>query len=319
MDRRNVMISLVPSDRIPKEAGLFFEHSPDSVCSLNGKLYLQTGGPDVLCCEDNEAGNELVSALQTRYGADTVRTENRNDAWYQIITSTDHKRIETIAGKNRISEQKGRIAVVFQMKYPADQELSGIFSEIVPAEKGDHPVSISRDSLALIKDTEFRSEDEIAEYTAAVIDSIISEGFTDIQAGIGTEAGSIYSLHRSYEEARSALLTGTSRHTDGTLFRYSEQKLERIVDLIPPENRKRILEEYRSKCVGDAFSDEMMETVRVLFQHDLNITSASKQLFIHRNTLHYRLDKIKRDTGLDLRTFQDAVVFRLISEMTEKP
>ena len=61
----------------------------------------------------------------------------------------------------------------------------------------------------------------------------------------------------------------------------------------------------------------MMETVRVFFRHDLNITSASRQLLIHRNTLNYRLDKIKRETGLDLRTFQDAVVFRLISEMAE--
>ena len=59
----------------------------------------------------------------------------------------------------------------------------------------------------------------------------------------------------------------------------------------------------------------MMETIRVFFRNDLNITAASKELFIHRNTLNYRLDKIKRETGLDLRTFQDAVVFRLICGM----
>ena len=67
-----------------------------------------------------------------------------------------------------------------------------------------------------------------------------------------------------------------------------------------------------------AFSDEMLETVRVFFEHDLSITSASRELFIHRNTLNYRLDKIRRDTGLDLRHFHDAVVFRLIYEMNEK-
>ena len=163
----------------------------------------------------------------------------------------------------------------------------------------------------------FCTEDEIAEYAAAVIDTMVSEGFTDLQAGIGREADSITELHRSYEEAQNALLTGTRFHADETLFRYSEQKLERIISQIPAENRKKILAEYDSLYGGETFGAEMMETVRVFFRHDLNITSASRQLLIHRNTLNYRLDKIKRETGLDLRTFQDAVVFRLISEMAE--
>ena len=59
-----------------------------------------------------------------------------------------------------------------------------------------------------------------------------------------------------------------------------------------------------------------METIRVFFRNDLSITAASRELFIHRNTLIYRLDKIRRDTGLDLRTFEDAVIFRLICGMT---
>ena len=185
-------------------------------------------------------------------------------------------------------------------------------------EEDDHPVFLGHDIMALIKDSAFHSETEIAEYTAAVIDTMISEGFTDLQAGIGTESGSIFDLHRSYEEAMNAIMTGTGYDANGTLFRYSEQKLHRIIDLITAENRETILEEYHSRCNEDAFNDEMMETVRVFFKHDLNITSASRELFIHRNTLNYRLDKIKRETGLDLRTFQDAVIFRLISEMTGK-
>ena len=62
----------------------------------------------------------------------------------------------------------------------------------------------------------------------------------------------------------------------------------------------------------------MLDTVRVFFRSDLNLTAASRQLFIHRNTLNYRLDKIKKAFGLDLRTFQDAVVFKLISEFPDR-
>jgi len=203
------------------------------------------------------------------------------------------------------------------MKYPLEKPLSVIFTENAPTEEDDQAVILGHDSIALVKNSAFCTEDEIAEYAAAVIDTMVSEGFTDLQAGIGREADSITELHRSYEEAQNALLTGTRFHADETLFRYSEQKLERIISQIPAENRKKILAEYDSLYGGETFGAEMMETVRVFFRHDLNITSASRQLLIHRNTLNYRLDKIKRETGLDLRTFQDAVVFRMISEMAE--
>lgn len=317
MDKRNVVISLLPPESIPEEVRLFFEHTPDAVCRMKGKLYIKSG-LIILSCEDSDDGNELISALQHKYWSESIGIEHTQKAWYQIITSTERDRIAAIAKNDRIEEKKKRIVIVFRLKYAADQDLFRIFSDIAPMEKDDHPVLLARDIMALVKDSEFHNETEIAEYAAAVIDTMVSEGFTDLQAGIGTEAGSIFDLHRSYEEAMNAILTGTGYDKKGTLFRYSELKLQRIIDLIPAENRKKILDEYHSRCNEDAFSDEMMETVRVFFEHDLNITSASRELFIHRNTLNYRLDKIKRDTGLDLRTFQDAVIFKLIFEITEK-
>ena len=318
MNKRDVMISVIPSESIPKEVCFFFEHSPDAICRMDGKLYL-LAGENALCCEDSVDGNDLIAALQQKSGTAAGGSLYSHDCWHQIITATDRNRIAAIAGKNRIEERKKRTVVIFRLKYPAEQDLFSIFTGIAPLEKDDHPVPIRSDMLALVKETEFLSEAEIAEYAAAVIDTMASEGFTDLQAGIGTEAESLSELHRSYEEAREALLTGgTGNKACGFLFRYSEQKLQRIIDMIPPEGRKKILEEYRTKFDEAAFSDEMMETVRVFFEHDLSITSASRELFIHRNTLNYRLDKIRRDTGLDLRHFQDAVVFRLIYEMNEK-
>ncbi len=317
MNKRNVMISVIPSESIPKEVCFFFEHSPDAICRMDGKLYIMVGGI-ALCCDDSVDGNDLIAALQQKSGT-AASSSYAHDCWYQIITASDRNRIAAIVGKNRIDERKKRTVVIFRLKHPAEQDLYSIFTDIAPLEEDDHPVPIRSDMLALVKETEFRSEEEIVEYAAAVIDTMASEGFTDLQAGIGTEAESLSELHRSYEEAREALLTGgTGEKACGSLFRYSEQKLQRIIDMIPPEGRKKILDEYRTKFDEAAFSDEMLETVRVFFEHDLSITSASRELFIHRNTLNYRLDKIRRDTGLDLRHFHDAVVFRLIYEMNEK-
>jgi hypothetical protein len=233
MNKRNVMISVIPSESIPKEVCFFFEHSPDAICRMDGKLYILVGGI-ALCCDDSEDGNDLIAALQQKSGT-AASSSYAHYCWYQIITASDRNRIAAIAGKNRIDERKKRTVVIFRLKHPAEQDLYSIFTDIAPLEEDDHPVPIRSDMLALVKESEFRSEEEITEYAAAVIDTMASEGFTDLQAGIGTEAESLSELHRSYKEAREALLTGgTGKKDCGSLFRYSEQKLQRIIDMIPP-------------------------------------------------------------------------------------
>ena len=107
-------------------------------------------------------------------------------------------------------------------------------------------------------------------------------------------------------------------HIQDRVYVYEKQMLERIIDTIPENKKKEIQKSFYGNCRETALSDEMLETVRVFFRNDLNLTAASKQLFIHRNTLNYRLDKIKKEFGLDLRSFGDAVVFRIISEMSDE-
>ena len=314
MEKRNAAVELIPWEQIPEEVCRFFEREPDAVCRIKGKIYLQMDR-EALSCEDNEEGNKVLSAVQQRIRNHSGGTDPK-DIWYQIITAPEPDRAAALAKEHGIEYRKKRTVVLFRVKYLPGQPLDRIFSEIAPLEEEDRLAAVDCDTLALIRESAFRSEDEIAEYAAAVIDTMVSEGVSDLQAGIGTEAEDLGGLHQSFEQARNALTTGIRYDPGGTLFRYSGQKLERIIDAIPAEEREKLIREFRSGNIGETFDEEMMETVRVFFRNDLNITAASKELFIHRNTLNYRLDKIRRETGLDLRTFQDAIVFRLICGMT---
>ena len=139
------------------------------------------------------------------------------------------------------------------------------------------------------------------------------EGITGIKAGIGREAETADKLRTSYRDALNALSVGNTYHSQDSVYVYEKQTLERIVDSIPAEMKKQIRDEFRQIRAGETFSDEMLETVRVFFMNDLNLTAASRQLFIHRNTLNYRLDKIRKISGLDLRKFHDAVIFSVIA------
>jgi len=314
MEKRNAAVELIPWEQIPEEVCRFFEREPDAVCRIKGKIYLQMDR-EALSCDDNEEGNKVLSAVQQRIRNHSGGTDPK-DIWYQIITAPEPDRAAALAKEHGIEYRKKRTVVLFRVKYLPGQPLDRIFSEIAPLEEEDRLAAVDCDTLALIRESAFRSEDEIAEYAAAVIDTMVSEGVSDLQAGIGSEAEDLEGLHQSFEQARAALATGTRYYPNGTLFRYSGQKLDRIIDAIPAEEREKLIREFRSGNIGETFDEEMMETVRVFFRNDLNITAASKELFIHRNTLNYRLDKIRRETGLDLRTFQDAIVFRLICGMT---
>ena len=140
MNKRNVMISVIPSESIPKEVCFFFEHSPDAICRMDGKLYIMAGG-NALCCDDSEDGNDLIAALQQKSGT-AASSSYAHDCWYQIITASDRNRIAAIAGKNRIDERKKRTVVIFRLKHPAEQDLFSIFTDIAPLEEDDHPVPI---------------------------------------------------------------------------------------------------------------------------------------------------------------------------------
>ena len=160
-------------------------------------------------------------------------------------------------------------------------------------------------------------DDEMQEYSEAVIDSLTGEGIAGVKAGIGRETDEIYGLRNSYYEGISAISIGMRYHYRENVFLYSGQSLERILESIPDERKKEIRQEVFHRFPGYGLPDDLIETVRVFFQNDLNLTAASRQLFIHRNTLNYRLDKIKKETGLDLRSFQDAVIFRIVSDIPE--
>ena len=300
MDKHCAAVELISSEQISEEVRRSFERTPDAVCRMNGKIYLMMDR-DVLCCEDTDDGRQVISAVRQKIQSGPGGV-NPKDAWYQIITVAEPDRIAALAKKHGIEFRKKRTAVLFRVKNPPDQPLDRIFGEIAPLEEEDRIVAVDRETLALIRESAFRSEEEIAEYLRTCPEYNRSENYWDAVVN----SAPLHDLGK----------INISDYPNGTLYRYSCQRLERIIDLIPAEQREKLIQDFHSGNRGESLDEETMETIRVFFRNDLSITAASRELFIHRNTLIYRLDKIRRDTGLDLRTFEDAVIFRLICGMT---
>ena len=286
---------------------------PDHIRITEDRIYLMIG-QQVFCFSADAAGRALAFALAGKKNAPLTRPANAEELYERIIRDPDYLPDAALlkalgAGKNRIY-----CAAVFRSFYPLENDLHSVVASMAPLENHDAVIPLDYQTAVIVKILEEEATEDMAEFTEAVIGTMEAEGFPGIRAGIGQAGREITDIRSGYREAMQALGIGMRYRKPDRVFIYEKQTLERIVDAIPEERKKEIRQSFSGHGSG-TLSEEMLETVRVFFRNDLNITAAAKQLFIHRNTLNYRLDKIRKDTGLDLRAFQDAAVFRILSEI----
>lgn len=219
-----------------------------------------------------------------------------------------------------MAERKGlpgaSCVVVFRPEEKPAGSLTEMIRELAPMEENDLLAEDGSGRVLLIKAGE--DPEEIAEFTLALIDTLEGETGLRVKAGISDVHHAPEEWPAGYREALEALETGDRYRRKTPVQVYGHQLLERIVEKIPEETR----EELRDQVFGDSpekvLTPENLETAERFFEADLNLSVAARQMFVHRNTLTYRLDRIQQETGLDLRKFRDAVIFRMLMTAPEK-
>lgn len=176
----------------------------------------------------------------------------------------------------------------------------------------DFIINIDNKNIVIIKSLPAEdSEDFINETALSIVDTISSELLLTVYVGIGTPVKSINDIAHSYSEARLAIEIGRVFEADKYILSYGELGIGRLIYQLPSKLCELFLNEIFQKEGLEALDEETMQTIDKFFENNLNVSETSRQLFVHRNTLVYRLDKIERLTGLDLRKFDDAVVFKV--------
>ena len=137
------------------------------------------------------------------------------------------------------------------------------------------------------------------------------EFFTQTVLGIGNTVECIKDLASSFKEAQVALEVGTVFDTERTIISYDHLGIARLIYQLPTTLCEMFLREVFKRGSIESLDQETLFTIQKFFENNLNVSETSRKLFVHRNTLVYRLEKIKRLTGLDLREFDDAIVFKV--------
>lgn len=187
-----------------------------------------------------------------------------------------------------------------------------MIEELFPNKEKDFIIETSRMDIVIVKEV---SKDIVQTDLKALAESILDVLSKKYNApaviGIGTVVNNVQDLARSFKEAEIALEVATVFFTDENIISYYNLGIARLVYQLPKTLCEMFLKEVFRHGSVDSLDTETLFTIQKFFENNLNVSETSRKLFVHRNTLVYRLEKIKKLTGLDLREFEDAVVFRV--------
>ena len=187
-----------------------------------------------------------------------------------------------------------------------------MLSELYSDKQQDFVLSINETDIAVIKQLSGETSAEELEAMAKTIeDKMKSELYVKTVIGIGTVAEHLRELSDAYKEAQTAIDVGKVFDTERSIINYENLGIGRLIYQLPTTLCDIYLTEVFKKNSIDALDQETLFTINKFFENNLNVSETSRKLFVHRNTLVYRLEKIKKLTGLDLREFDHAIVFKV--------
>ena len=176
----------------------------------------------------------------------------------------------------------------------------------------DFTTAVDENNVIVVKElTEADVQREIERAAGSLEGFLQKEGVKDVRIAYGTVVQEIKEVSRSYKEAKMALDVGKIFFDDRKIVAYSELGIGRLIYQLPIPLCKMFIREIFGRKSPDEFDEETLTTIYKFFENSLNVSETSRQLFIHRNTLVYRLDKLQKSTGLDLRVFEDAITFKI--------
>jgi len=216
------------------------------------------------------------------------------------------------AKKLRIDRNVRRIVYLVEITGDKDWSLVEIIRNLFPSKGKDFVAAIDEHHIVLVRELKPTDTfEEIEQAAQEVRDTLNSETLIPAKIAIGKEVSDIKNVSQSYKEAKMALEVAKIFEPDMEIINYEKLGIGRLIYQLPVSLCKMFVTEVLHGMTVNNFDSETLQTVERFFECHLNVSETSRQLYIHRNTLIYRLDKIQKITGLDLRRFEDAIIFKI--------
>ena len=186
-----------------------------------------------------------------------------------------------------------------------------VIQSLFPDRQTDFVLNVDDVDVVLIHQLSDNGERELNRIATTVEEALRDGGESRVVVGVGTVTNHLRELAKSYKEAQIAIEVGKVFDTEKYVINYENLGIGRLIYQLPATMCEMFLMEVFKKNPIDALDQETLFTIHKFFENNLNVSETARKLFVHRNTLVYRLEKIKKLTGLDLREFDDAITFKV--------
>ena len=224
----------------------------------------------------------------------------------------------------RFNTEESRVVFLIKFHSKSDVLSFDMVQNIFPDKNKDYVIATGEQDIVLVKEVKQGTDiKEIEKIAKQIADTLNSEFYVKVSIGIGTVVDNIKDLARSYKEAQVAFEVGKVFDTEKNIISYENLGIGRLIYQLPTTLCEMFLQEVFKNGSLDSLDRETLMTIQCFFENNLNVSETSRKLFVHRNTLVYRLEKIRKLTGLDLREFDHAITFKVAlmvkRYLTQKP
>ena len=186
--------------------------------------------------------------------------------------------------------------------------LKGMFT----TQTGDYVTAVDESNIILIKSVEEDASGKALENVAeTIVDMMNAEAMINVRVSLGTVAQELKDISKSYKEAKMAMDVGKIFYAEKSVAAYHALGIGRLIYQLPVNLCKIFIEEIFGDKIPEELDDETLNTLNKFFENNLNVSETARQLYVHRNTLVYRIERIQESTGLNLRSFDDALTFKI--------
>ena len=207
---------------------------------------------------------------------------------------------------------ENRLVIVIKFLGATETPAYEIIQEIVSDNSSDYVINISELDVVIVREVEGETDTEAVEaFAHSVVNTVAEKYGQKVLIGISSFVDNLKDLARAYKEARIALEVGKVFDIEKPVMAYENLGIGRLIYQLPTTLCEIFLGEVFKKGSLESLDRETLMTVQSFFENNLNVSETSRKLFVHRNTLVYRLEKIRKLTGLDLREFDHAVTFKV--------
>ncbi len=313
--------STVPTDYVKQQAVVQFADSPaDSQVVQNAHFFkvfddkkleyilISRGSSD----DAYMLGRVAVSQVQNLIVAYRERFDKNNFIQNLLLDNMLMIDIYNRAKKLHIETEVNRVVYVIETKYEKDNAAMEIVKGLFSNRSKDFITAVDEKSIILVQELRETDDYEMVDQTARMLrDMLNTEAMSAVKIAYGTIAREIRQVSRSYKEAKMALDVGKIFYMEKSIIAYNTLGIGRLIYQLPVPLCQMFMKEVFTDTMPDSFDEETLTTINKFFENNLNVSETARQLYIHRNTLVYRLEKLQKSTGLDIRVFDDALTFKI--------